>query len=126
MVIIQGRAQKKPSGGRLLTYRKRRLYDMGGLPMHTKLAAAVRKTFRIKGAGLKVKQLSTNVANVTDPKTKKSSVVKILTVFDNPANRNFVRRNNMTKGTIIETEKGKARVTSRPGQEGMINAVRVQ
>ena len=44
-------------------------------------------------------------------------------VVENPANRHFVRRNIMTKGTVIETEKGKARITSRPGQDGTINAV---
>jgi small subunit ribosomal protein S8e len=125
MVIIQGRAHKKPTGGRLLDYRKRRQYDMGSLPINTKLGEPLRKTFRGKGGVLKVKQASSNLANVTDPKTKKTVVAKILTVKDNPANRNFVRRNIITKGTIIETEKGKARVTSRPGQEGSINAVLV-
>ena len=126
MVIIQGRAKKKPSGGRLLDYRKRRQYDMGGLPMNTKLGESVLKTFRTKGGGLKVKQLANNKANITDPKTKKNFTAKILTVVENPANRNFVRRNIITKGTVIETEKGKARVTSRPGQEGTINAVLIQ
>jgi len=126
MVIIQGRANKKPSGGRLMDYRKRRQYDMGGLPMNTKLAEPVKKAFRTKGGGQKIKQQANNMANVTDPKTKKTVKAKILTVADNPANRNFVRRNIITKGTILETEKGKARVTSRPGQEGSINAVLVQ
>ena len=101
MAITQGRAQKKPSGGRMLHYRKMRLYDLRNLPLHTKLGAVQRKTFRTKGGGLKVKQLSVNVASVTDPKTKKTMQVKILTVMDNPANRNFVRRNIITKGTIL-------------------------
>ena len=126
MVIVQGRAKTKPSGGRLLAYRKGRQYDTGGLPINTKLSEPARKVFRGKGGCLKVKQISNNIANVTDLKTKKTVVAKILTVMENPANRNFVRRNIITKGTIIETEKGKARVTSRPGQEGMINAVLVQ
>ena len=49
--------------------------------------------------------------------------LKITAVVENPANRHFVRRNIITKGTVIETEKGKARITSRPGQEGVINAI---
>lgn len=125
MVIIQGRAKTKPSGGRLLNYRKRRLYDTGNLPIHTKLAEPFRKVYRGKGGNLKVKAESANMVNLTDPKSKKTTKTKILSVSDNPANRNFVRRNILTKGTVIETEKGKARVTSRPGQEGMINAVLV-
>ncbi len=126
MAIVQGRATKKPSGGRLLHYRKLRLHDLGSLPTHTKLGASLRKTLRTKGGGMKTKQLGADMANVTDPKTRKTMLLKINTVADNPANRNFVRRNILTKGTIIETEKGKARITSRPGQEGMINAVLVQ
>ncbi|MCD6558125.1 MAG: 30S ribosomal protein S8e, partial [Candidatus Aenigmarchaeota archaeon] len=34
----------------------------------------------------------------------------------------FVRRNIITKGAIIMTEDGRAVVTNRPGQEGVINA----
>jgi len=67
--------------------------------------------------------LSTDTANLFDPKTKKYEQIKIKEVVENPANRHFVRRNIMTKGTVIETEKGKAKITSRPGQDGNVNAV---
>jgi small subunit ribosomal protein S8e len=78
---------------------------------------------RIMGSNLKHKLLSEEYVNLADPKTKKVTKAKITTVVENPANRNFVRRNILTKGTIVETEKGKARITSRPGQEGTVNAV---
>jgi small subunit ribosomal protein S8e len=42
---------------------------------------------------------------------------------ENQANIHYVRRNIINKGAIIETNLGKARVTSRPGQTGTINAV---
>ena len=29
----------------------------------------------------------------------------------------------MTKGTIVQTEAGSARITSRPGQDGVVNAI---
>jgi len=32
----------------------------------------------------------------------------------------------MTKGSVIDTEFGKAVITSRPGQDGVVNAVIVQ
>jgi len=51
---------------------------------------------------------------------------KILSVIENKANPNLVRQNIITKGCIIETEIGKARVTSRPGQHGIINAVLIE
>ena len=52
----------------------------------------------------------------------KGKVVKILSVKENSANIHFVRMNVITKGAIIETEAGLAKVTSRPGQDGIINA----
>ena len=36
------------------------------------------------------------------------------------ANRHYVRRNILTKGTVITTDKGNAVITSRPGQEARI------
>ena len=67
--------------------------------------------------------LRNNSVNVVDPKTKKHKVVKIKNVIENPANRHFVRRNIITKGTVVDTEAGKARITSRPGQDGTVNGV---
>ena len=61
--------------------------------------------------------------NFLDPKSKAFKVVKIKTVVDSPANSNYVRRNILTKGTIIDTELGKARITSKPGQDSAVNAV---
>ena len=49
--------------------------------------------------------------------------MKIISVVENPANRQYVRRNIVTKGAIVQTEIGKALVTSRPGQDGIVNAV---
>ena len=47
------------------------------------------------------------------------------TVTENPANKNYVRRNYLTKGAVVTTELGKAKITNRPGQDGCINAVLV-
>jgi len=69
------------------------------------------------------KDLLVEYANILDPKTGKAQKVKILNVKDNSANRNFARMNIITKGAIIVTEIGEAKVTSRPGQEGFVNAV---
>jgi small subunit ribosomal protein S8e len=41
----------------------------------------------------------------------------------NPASMDYQRRKVITRGTIIKTEKGLAKVTSRPGQDGILNAV---
>jgi small subunit ribosomal protein S8e len=51
--------------------------------------------------------------------------VEIVRVVKNLANIDYDRRGVITKGAIIETALGPARVTSRPGQDGVINAVLV-
>ena len=47
-------------------------------------------------------------------------------VVKNPVNVDYDRRGVITKGAVIETSLGLARVTSRPGQDGIINAVLIR
>lgn len=65
-------------------------------------------------------------AVVTDKATGTTSKTKLLRVLRNPANVDYQRRGVITKGAIVETEAGQARVTSRPGQDGVINAILVE
>ena len=51
---------------------------------------------------------------------------EILTVLENSANTHFVRRNIVTKGAVVETEIGKVKITSRPGQKGIVNGVLIE
>jgi small subunit ribosomal protein S8e len=125
MPIIQHRSYKKPTGARYVAARGKRKFETGRLPTHTRLGARKVKKLNLKGGGRKTVMLSTDIVNLLDPKTKKHSKAKIKNVLKNPANRHYVRRNILTKGTVIETEKGKARITNRPGQEGTVNAVLV-
>lgn len=80
----------------------------------------------IRGGGIKVRIAAADWAVVTDPASGKSSKSKLLRVVRNPANVDYQRRGVITKGAIVETELGQARVTSRPGQDGVINAVLVE
>ena len=123
MAISQARSKRKITGGRYRDYRKKRLHELGNLPRLTKLGEKKVKIIKGKFSKYKKVLLNANMVNVYDPKNKKYSKVKIITIVDNPANRNFIRRNIMTKGATIKTELGNARITSRPGQESNINAV---
>ncbi len=123
MVITQHRSKRKVSGGIYHSFRKKRKSDMGREPTLTKIGKGKLKKVRIVGKNFKSRLLTSDVANIFDPKTKTFSKAKIKTVVENPANRQYARRNIITKGTVIDTEKGKAKVTSRPGQDGVINAV---
>jgi len=70
--------------------------------------------------------LSTEYANVVDPDSGTTKKVKIVDVLENPANIDYSRRGVITKGAVIKTEMGIARVTSRPGQNGVVNAILIR
>ena len=125
MVITQSRSKRSSTGARYRAYRKKKLYEKGSEPANTKIGELKLKKLRTLGGHEKVKVFLSDIANVLDPKTKKYSKAKIKAVLENPSNRHFVRRNIITKGAVIDTEKGKAKVISRPGQDGTINAVLV-
>lgn len=126
MVIIQTRSKRKSTGGRYKSHLTKRLHAIARAPRLTKLDETKVKKIRVRGGNTKTILFSINTANVYNPKTKKYQKSKIKNILENPANRNFVKRNIMNKGAIIETEAGKARITSRPGQEGTVNAVLVE
>jgi small subunit ribosomal protein S8e len=118
--------KKKPSGGRKRAYRKKRRFELGSFPAETALGELKRKTVRGRGGTQKLKILSNNQVCVTDPKTRKTEKVEIARVSKNPANVDYNRRGVITKGAIIETSLGLARITSRPGQNGMLFAVLIK
>jgi small subunit ribosomal protein S8e len=78
---------------------------------------------RALGGKSKLGLLAASYANVTDRQTGKSEKLRIIQVLQNPADADLDRRGIITKGAIIETEKGKAVVTSRPGQTGGVDAL---
>jgi small subunit ribosomal protein S8e len=123
MAMTSSRPRRKNTGGRYISYRKKKVFEMRREPTLTKLGERKLNVIRGVGAIIKNYLMGADTANVYDPKTKKYSQAKIKTIVENAANRHFVRRNIITKGTVIDTDHGKARVTSRPGQEGTINAV---
>jgi small subunit ribosomal protein S8e len=117
--------KKKSSGGRKRAYRGKRKFEQGSFPVETTLGEPKRKIVRGRGGNLKIKVLIDKYACVTDPKSGKTEKVEIARVVKNPANIDYDRRGVITKGVVIETSLGLARVTSRPGQDGIINAVLV-
>ena len=85
------------------------------------LGESKRKKYRKTGASTQVKVLSDDVINVNNPADGTTKSIKFTTVSKNPSNPNYVRRNILTKGAVVETELGKVRISSRPGQDGVIN-----
>jgi small subunit ribosomal protein S8e len=122
MVIKHSNDLVKPSGGKKGSSRKTRRYELGGFPVLTTIGEREIKKERVYGGNYKIKLLKEKFANVLDPKTGKVQRVEILDVIKNPANVDYDRRKIITKGAIIKTKLGEAIVTSRPGQDGIINA----
>ncbi len=126
MAITQSRSRRKVSGSRYRSYRKKKLFELGNLPRLTKLGARKLKTIKAKFGKKKKVLLQADFANVYNSKTKKYVKTKIMGIIENVANRHFVRRNIITKGAIIKTDLGNARISSRPGQEPVVNAVLIE
>ncbi|MBI4983697.1 30S ribosomal protein S8e [Candidatus Woesearchaeota archaeon] len=123
MAKSQRRSLRKPSGGRYHYSRTKKNYELGGFPASTKLSSEKKViTIRTLGGNKKQVNLSINIVSVADKKGK-TIQTEILNVIENPANPQLVIRNVITKGAIVETKLGKARITSRPGQEGTISGI---
>ena len=125
MAISQSNEKKrKASGKRKVAYKDKKKYELGREPTMTTIAKKDEKK-KIKAMGNKKKTKTKHAlkVNVIDPKTRKATVTELVSEKENPANRNYARRNILTKGAIVTTKIGDVRITSRPGQEGTINAV---
>lgn len=123
MVMWHGESGRKFTGGKIRLARKKRKYELGGEPVYPKVGEEDRFAVKTKGGNKKVKLASLSFVNVLDPKNKTAKKVKILDVVTNPANPDLARRKIVTRGAIINTELGKAKITSRPTQHGVANAV---
>jgi small subunit ribosomal protein S8e len=125
MGIWQGRPRRKRTGGRLRPFRKKRRFEIGRELQYPTIGEAKHKFYRVRGANRKVRILVAQQVNVFDPVTKTSKVTKALTVRENKSNPNYVQRNIVTRGAIVETELGPVEIRSRPGQQGQLNGVLV-
>jgi len=123
---VENLVKRKASGGRRRASRGRRAYEQDGYAVETSLGEDLRVMKRIRGGRVKVALRRIQYATVVDLTAGKASKVKILRVVKNPASRDYERRRVITKGALIETEQGLAKVVSRPGQDGVVNAILVR
>ncbi len=124
MGVYQGNDLKKITGGKKRRHRKPRKYEMGSYPTNTRISEKdVRKPDRVFGGNIKIRLKYATYANVVDPESKTCKKARILQVLMVPSNPELARHGVIHKGAVILTEVGKAVVTSRPGQDGVVNAV---
>jgi len=115
---------KKISGGKYIKRRKKKAYERIGQEKVVKLGEEKRKSKRIRGGNKKSFMLRGKFVNVKDK--NKIKKVEIKNVIETPSNRFLARQNILTKGTIVETELGKVKITNRPSQESMINGTLIE
>lgn len=123
MAVWQGNSKRSKTGRRIRYARNKKRFEIGRELHLTTIGPMKRKPIRVRGNSRKSRVLTADIAYVVDPNTHKTTKTEIVTVVENSANVHYIRRNIMNKGAIINTKIGKAKITSRPGQTGVINAV---
>ena len=111
---------RKVSGGRYKKPKKRKLTGRQGQTRIVRLDETKTKNIRTRGGERKLVSFLGNIANVISKGKAKN--VSIKNVLETPSNTFLARQNILVKGSIIETELGKAKITNRPSQEGNIQA----
>jgi len=115
---------KKISGGKYIKRRKKKLYELPGQKKVVKLGEKRKRTKKVQGGNKKSFLLKIDEVNVQVK--GKSKKVKIKNVLETPSNRFLARQNIITKGTIVETDLGKVKITNRPTQESVLNGVIIE
>ncbi|WP_299292556.1 30S ribosomal protein S8e [Nitrosopumilus sp.] len=119
---VENLATSKTTGGRRHPLRIRRKYETDRYPNEAINGAQVTVTRRVRGNNSKTALKTIDFVNLAtgDAKVKKSKILKVL---ENSTNNDYQRRGIITKGAILETQEGKCKVVSKPGQNGIVNAV---
>ena len=119
---VENLATSKITGGRRHPLRTRRKYEIDRYPNEPINGAQVTITRRVRGNNRKTALKTIDFVNLStgDAKVKKTKILKVL---DNATNNDYKRRGIITKGAILEIQEGKCRIVSKPGQNGIVNAV---
>ena len=121
---IENLGTSKITGGRRHPLRSRRKYELDRFPNEAIIGKQVTVTRKVRGKNIKSAIKTIDSVNLAiDSKVKR---VKIIKVLENATNNDYQRRGIISKGAILETEAGKCRVVSRPGQHGTVNAILVK
>jgi small subunit ribosomal protein S8e len=125
MARSQARSKRKYTGKKYKHFRKKRKRELERPTIDTQIGQEKKKKQRVMGGNYKHRLFSSQYINVTDQTTNKTSKVRILGFENNPASKDINRRHILTKGAIVQTELGNVQITSRPGQHGILNGVKV-
>ena len=119
---VEGLKTSKITGGIRHPLKTRRKFQIDRYPNEALMGDQETSTRKTRGNNRKTGLKTASHVNLVldNAKTKRSKIIKVL---ENQTNNDYQRRGVITKGAIIETEDGKCKVISRPGQCGIINAL---
>jgi small subunit ribosomal protein S8e len=123
---VENLVGRKPTGGRKVAMRGRRKFEIDRYPNEAIVGPVQIVLRRTRGNNVKAAFKTAEFANIIDEESKRVTKSKILRVTKNPANKDYERRGVISKGSMIETEGGAAVIVSRPGQDGVVNAILVK
>ncbi|MCH2397320.1 MAG: 30S ribosomal protein S8e [Nitrososphaerales archaeon] len=115
--------KRKHTGGLIKHTRSRRSDEKDSFSVDTLLGDHSIRVKNSRGGNVKISLVSDNFVNVIDKSNNSIKKVAINRVLKNPSNRDYERRGVITRGAILDTELGKVRVLSRPGQSGIIDGI---
>ncbi|MDP6869872.1 MAG: 30S ribosomal protein S8e [Candidatus Poseidoniaceae archaeon] len=124
MAQWHGFSRRKSTGGRRVLSRGKRSTEISSEKQFALIGEPKRKIYRTTGGKTLVRILSDNTCSVATKKGKTVSAT-VTNVVENDANPNYIRRNILTKGAIVETSEGRVRITSRPGHDGVLNGIQL-
>lgn len=115
---------RKISGGKYIQNRKKKASERAGQRRIIKIGDEKKKTTKTRGGNKKTFLLKAKFVNIISKNKSKKTEIK--NVLETPSNRFLARQNILTKGTIVETDLGKVKITNRPTQEGVVNGVLIE
>ena len=122
---VENLATSKLTGGRRHPLRVRRKYEINRYPNEALTSSQETVTRNVRGKNVKTALKTIDFVNLSSPDSKVTKT-KIIKVLENSTNSDYQRRGIITKGAILETQEGKCRVVSRPGQDGVVNAILIK
>ena len=122
---VEGLKTSKITGGIRHPLKSRQKFQIDRYPNEALMGEQETATRKTRGNNRKTALKTVNHVNLVlpDAKIKRSKIIRVL---ENQTNNDYQRRGVITKGAILETEDGKCKVVSRPGQNGVINAILVE
>lgn len=123
---VENLRKRKFTGGKRRPFRGRNAGETDDYAFETAVGETVSAGKRTRGGSWNFGLRYANKANVYDPSTSKTVKTDIVRVTANPANREYERRGVITRGATIETKLGKAKVTSKPSDDGVVNGVLIK